>query len=63
MLDLLKQASVDGHDLANHMPQDIPYHKFSKQAFESALLKTKEFLEKIQPMVPWFRPPQGTMSK
>ena len=45
MMDLLRQASVDGHDLANHMPEDIPYHKFSKQAFESAFLQTKELLE------------------
>ena len=45
MVLLLKQASLEGHDLANHMPEDIPYHKFSKQVFENALVQTKEFLE------------------
>ena len=45
MVFLLKQASLEGHDLANHMPEDIPYHKVSKQVFENALVQTKEFLE------------------
>jgi peptidoglycan/xylan/chitin deacetylase (PgdA/CDA1 family) len=35
MINLLKEASMEGHDLANHMPEDIPYHKLSKEAFEN----------------------------
>ena len=47
MTELLRRASAEGHDLANHMPKDMPYHQFSKEEFEKSLIKTKKYLWSI----------------
>lgn len=60
-----------GHELANHCVEDIPYHTFSEENFEAALLdcqgRIDEFIltrssRRHQQAVKWFRPPQGRCS-
>ena len=38
MTELLKRGSDEGHELANHMPKDIPYDQFTEKEFEKALI-------------------------
>ena len=58
MMDLLKRAQAEGHELGNHMPEDREYHLDSEQKFREELLRTKA----ITGDCPWFRPPWARLS-
>ena len=63
MVSLLERAVNEGHELANHMPHDRPYHKDDKNLIEESLVQTKTFLDKLtaEPSK-WFRAPSGALS-
>ena len=63
--DVVQRMVSEGHELANHMCHDKPYHWVSEAEFEVDLLQCEQTLARFQPVPPgsrWFRPPCGMMS-
>lgn len=60
---VIKQALADGHELANHMPEDKPYIRVPKDKFEEGLLESSAVLEEYIGKKPsLFRAPSGLIN-
>ncbi len=65
MDEVMKRAVREGHQLANHMPEDRPYISFNEKEFETELLKSHNVLKKYvsEEELVWFRAPMGKINK
>ena len=60
---VMKQAVEDGHELANHMPEDKFYIWVEEEEFEEELVKSSIVLEEYTGMKPGlFRAPKGAIN-
>ncbi|GMI53730.1 hypothetical protein ScalyP_jg32 [Parmales sp. scaly parma] len=63
----LRRAVSEGHELANHMPEDRSYFFYGKEEFRAALKKAEGALVEVRAkngsLPRLFRPPNGQMSR
>lgn len=61
---LITELLEKGHEMGNHCPEDIKYHKFSVDDFEEELMKSDQILNQfVSNPIRIFRPPGGRLSK
>jgi peptidoglycan/xylan/chitin deacetylase (PgdA/CDA1 family) len=76
MMPLMQRMVEEGHEVANHCPEDRVYHRDSESSFQDSLDESSKILEPffkhqqtllkekgVMKQFKWFRPPSGQMSQ
>mmetsp|Transcript_4099 Transcript_4099/g.4749 ORF Transcript_4099/g.4749 Transcript_4099/m.4749 type:complete len:333 (-) Transcript_4099:172-1170(-) len=68
MKEVMEEIVRDGHELGNHMTQDMSYYSFNAEAFEQDFLQAETILAQFEVnresrRWKWYRPPMGSLSK
>jgi peptidoglycan-N-acetylglucosamine deacetylase len=57
--DVLREIVAKGHELGNHMTEDVPSFRLSPKEFEGEFNRADATVTDFQPRTVWFRPGHG----